>query len=143
MTDMYKNHEGYADPTAGKALSRVMRENKMKQNKHYSKHKIKKVYVASKYKGDVDSNVNDAINYCRLVISQGYMPIASHLLYPQILDDENPKERKLGLKFGLALLRICDEVWVFGSLSQGMEGEIKEAKRLNKKIKFIKEGLQV
>ena len=61
------------------------------------------------------------------------MPVASHLLYPQILNDSNPRERELGLMFGLALLAICDEIWVFtegGEISSGMAKEIEEAKRL-------------
>ena len=44
---------------------------------------------------------------CRRVIDEGYMPVASHLLYPQILNDNDPNERDLGLLFGLALLRIA------------------------------------
>ena len=64
------------------------------------------------------------------------MPIASHLLYPQMLNDSDPQERELGMDFGLALLACCDEVWVFGKPSPGMEREITEAKRLNKPIQY-------
>ena len=67
------------------------------------------------------------------------MPIASHLLYPQILDDNKPAERELGLSFGLALLQMCDEVWVFGKVTKGMAGEIEEAKRLKKQIRYFEE----
>lgn len=67
------------------------------------------------------------------------MPIASHLLYPQILNDNNPAERELGLSFGLALLQMCDEVWVFGKVSKGMTSEIEEAKRLKKQIRYFEE----
>jgi hypothetical protein len=41
--------------------------------------------------------------------------------------------------FGLALLKLCDEVWVFGSISSGMAQEIEEAKRLNKKVTYFEE----
>lgn len=133
--NIYRNIEGYYDPTAGEALGRIMKEKHRKSDKHR-----RKVYVASKYKGDVDANVKATIGYSRDVIEKGYMPVVSHLMYPQILDDNNPKERELGLLFGLALLRVCDEVWVFGEVSEGMALEIKEAKRLQKRIKFIKEG---
>ena len=67
------------------------------------------------------------------------MPIASHLLYPQILNDNTPAERELGLSFGLALLQMCDEVWVFGKVSKGMTSEIEEAKRLKKQIRYFEE----
>ena len=93
--------------------------------------------MASKYAGDVDANVEAAIGYCRRVIEAGYMPIASHLLYPQILNDDDSKEREIGLMFGLALLRLCDEVWVFGPVSPGVSREIDEAKRLKKRLRFF------
>lgn len=136
---MYKNNEGYADPTAGSAMSRIMKEYRQKQKKRYADKNRKKIYVASKYAGDVDTNVASAITYCRRVIDEGYMPIASHLLYPQILNDNIPKERELGLMFGLALLRTCDEMWVFGSVTSGVAREIEEAKRLKKQIKYFEE----
>ncbi len=100
---------------------------------------MKKVYVVSRYAGDVQANVKAAVNFCRKVIDAGYMPIASHLLYPQMLDDSNPAQRSLGLTFGLELLKLCDEVWVFGSVSLGMLIEIEEAKQLNKKIVYFEE----
>ena len=136
---MYRNNEGYADPTAGSAMSQIMKEYRQKQKKRYADKNRRKVYVASKYAGDVDVNVTAAITYCRYVIDEGYMPVASHLLYPQILNDSNPNERDLALLFGLALLRMCDEVWVFGTVSPGVAQEIEEAKRLKKRIRYFEE----
>ena len=137
---MYRNSEGYADPTAGAAMRQMMKEYRQRQKQHYADKNRRKVYVASRYAGDVEANVKAAIRYCRLVIDRGYMPIASHLLYPQILRDDDPVERELGLLFGLALLRDCDEVWVFGEVSPGVAREIEEAKRLQKRIRFMEEG---
>lgn len=137
---MYRNSEGYADPTAGAAMRQMMKEYRQRQKQHYADKNRRKVYVASRYAGDVDTNVKAAIRYCRLVIDRGYMPIASHLLYPQILRDDDPVERELGMLFGLALLRDCDEVWVFGEVSPGVAREIEEAKRLQKRIRFVEEG---
>ena len=136
---MYRNKEGYVDPTAGSALSHMMKEYQQKQKKRYADKTRRKVYVASRYAGDVAANTAAAIGYCRRVIQDGYMPIASHLLYPQILNDNNPAERELGLSFGLALLQMCDEVWVFGKVSKGMTSEIEEAKRLKKQIRYFEE----
>ena len=137
---MYRNSEGYADPTAGAAMRQMMKEYRQRQKQHYADKNRRKVYVASRYAGDVDTNVKNAIRYCRLVIDRGYMPIASHLLYPRILRDDDPVERELGMLFGLALLRDCDEVWVFGKVSPGVAREIEEAKRLQKRIRFVEEG---
>ena len=141
---MYKNNEGYADPTAGIAIGQVMneyrrecRENSQRQTELKER---PKVYIVSRYAGDVDNNVKAAIRYCRFAIDKKKMPIAAHLLYPQIVDDNNPTEREIGTMYGLALLAMCDEVWCFGkALSTGMEQEIKEAKHLGKPIKYFDE----
>lgn len=137
---MYKNSEGYADPTAGAAMSRVMKEYREQQKQRYADKNRRKIYVASRYSGDVDANVAAAIRYCRHVIDAGHMPIASHLLYPRILNDDNPNERELGLLFGLSLLRLCDEAWVFGAVSPGVAREIEEAERLKKRLRYFKEA---
>ena len=141
---MYKNNEGYADPTAGIALGRVMKEYRKERREIWRKQtELKerpKVYIVSRYAGDVEKNVASAIRYCRFAIDKKKMPIAAHLLYPQIVDDNNPDEREIGTMYGLALLALCDEVWCFGeTLSAGMEQEIKEAKRLGKPIKYFTE----
>lgn len=141
---MFKNSEHYADPTAGEAISNVMKEyrkqQKEKWNRQYALKHRKRVYVVSKYAGDIEGNVARARQYCRQVIDAGFMPIASHLHYPEILEDADPTEREMGLMFGLALLKLCDEVWCFvtdDGVSTGMQAEIEEAKRLKKKIKYM------
>ena len=137
---MHRNFEGYSDPTAAIAVGNLMREyrqeQKAKWRRQYEIKNRKKIYVASKYAGDVEANAKAAVGYCRYVISRKCIPIASHLLYPQMLDDGNPKERELGLSFGLALIRLCDEVWVYGESSPGMKQEITEASRLGKPIQY-------
>ena len=132
---MYRNSEGYRDPTAGVALSRVMREHNRTHRRCAVRHR-KMVYVASRYAGDIPANTAAAVRCCRQVIDEGFMPIASHLLYPQMLKDDDPEERELGLAFGLALLGMCDEVWVYGEPSPGMNHEIQEAKRLGKPVRY-------
>lgn len=134
---MYKNSEGYIDPTAGAAVSQVMKEYRKKQRRLFAAKNRKKIYVASKYAGDIATNTEAAIGYCRKVIEQGFMPVASHLLYPQILNDSDTQERELGLAFGLALLALCDAVWVFGDVSAGVSKEIETAKRLGKPLRYF------
>lgn len=99
---MSRNSEGYSDPTAAMAVGNLMREYKQKQRtkwrRQYEMKNRKRIYVASKYVG---KNVAAAIGYCKYVISQNCIPIASHLLYPQMLDDNDLNERELGLMFGL------------------------------------------
>lgn len=139
---LYRNAGKYYDPTAGKALSKVMKEHQQAEREKWQrlfefKHRPK-VYVVSRYAGDVEANTAAAVHYCRYVIEKRCIPVASHLLYPQMLNDNDTAERELGLMFGLALLTICDEVWCFGvEQSPGMVQEIKEAKRLNKRVRFF------
>ncbi len=144
---MYKNHEGYSDPTAGAAMSQVMKEYRQKQRAIYrTQAEIKNrplVYIVSKYAGDIEKNTAAAVQYARFAIDKKRIPVASHLLYPLILDDANPQQRELGLLFGQALLALCEEVWVFGTEhSSGMQAEIHEARRLKKRIRFYNERLE-
>lgn len=77
---------------------------------------------------------------CRYAIHQGHTPIAVHLLYPQMLDDNNPEERETGLQLGHRILEVCDELWCCGSrISSGMAREITEAQRLGIPIRQIGE----
>lgn len=145
---MYKNFEGYDDPTAGAAIRSVMKEYRNEQRKIWRREtEIKerpKVYIVSPYAGDVDANVKNAVTYCRFAINKKKIPIASHLLYPQMLNDSIPEEREIGTLYGLSLLAICDEIWCFGDeLSPGMEKEIKEAKRLRKRIRYFPKEVTV
>lgn len=138
---MYKNSEGIADPTAGRAISKVMKEYKAEQREKFRRldeiKNRKKVYVISKYAGDIEKNIKAAQENCRFVIERKCIPVASHLLYPQLLDmasdgTETEEARELGTQFGLALLAVCDEAWIFPngqSLSDGMKREIQECIR--------------
>ena len=102
---------------------------------------MKTVYLASPFRGDYKRNQKFARKALRYAILHNTIPLAPHLLYPQVLDDNNPRERKLGLRLGLALIPLCDEVWVMGdTITEGMRGEINTAKDLRIPIRFIKEG---
>ena len=99
----YRNSEKYADPTAGEAMNIMLEQKKQQEEQKrrmYERIHRPKVYIVSKYAGDIEANTAAAVRYCRFAIEQGYMPIASHLLYPQILNDNDPDERELGLMFG-------------------------------------------
>lgn len=117
------NSEGYYDPTAYEAMSAVEKEERALRAFRPI------VYICSPYAGEIEKNVKAAQEYSRFAVEKGYIPIAPHLLFPQFLNDANPKERQLGLFFGNALMSKCSEVWVFGShISAGMEAEINRAK---------------
>ena len=130
----YKNAEGYADPTAFGALCAIEKEEKALRAFRPI------VYICSPYAGDVERNTAAARRYSRFAVEAGYIPIAPHLLFPQFLDDNKPKERELGLFFGNAILSKCAEMWVFGDrISEGMEAEIKRATWKGHRIRYFSE----
>lgn len=128
------NSEGYYDPTTYEALSSI-------ENEERSLRAFRPiVYICSPYAGDVETNVQKARRYCRFAVDKGYIPIAPHLLFTQFLNDDNPKERQLGIFFGNAVMSKCSEVWVFGEhISNGMEAEIKRAKWKNYQLRYFNE----
>lgn len=96
------------------------------------------VYIASPYAGDVVANTQFAIRCCLYAIRQGCTPVAPHLLYPQMLDDSEPKQRAIALKLGHRLLSVCQEVWACGSrISSGMAGEIALAETLCIPVRYF------
>ena len=133
-----RNSEGYKDPTAYEALSSLERE---EQSALRAFRPI--VYIYSPYAGDTSRNVAAARRYSRFAVESGYIPIAPHLLFPQFLNDGDPKERELGLFFGNALMSKCSEVWVFGdTISNGMEAEVKRARWKNYRLRYFTEELE-
>ena len=125
------NSEGYYDPTAYEALTRIERESKKMLFRPL-------VYICSPYSGNVEENVKKAREHCRFVLNSGCIPIAMHLLLPQFMDDNNPKERDLALFIDLVIMGKCQEVWVFGDrISDGMAIEIAKAKKRGQGVKYF------
>lgn len=97
---------------------------------------MKLIYVAPPYAGDVKRNLEYAKAVCRVVMDSGHAFFAPHLLYPGLLDDSVPQERRLDMDMGLAVLVRYDELWVFGdTVSPGMRMEMGEAERLGVPIR--------
>lgn len=133
----YKNAEGYPDPTAFGAFCSIEKEEKALRAFRPL------VYICSPYAGDIETNTAAARRYCRFAVEAGYIPIAPHLLFPQFLNDSDPKEREMGLFFGNALLSKCAEMFVFGSrISEGMEAEIKRATWKGHRIRYFTESCE-
>ena len=99
---------------------------------------MKLVYICSPYAGEVERNVRFTQEVCRYAISQNCAPVAVHLLYPQLLDDMVPEERKIGIQMGIRVLLACEELWLCGSrISTRMLYELKEAERLDKPVRRV------
>ena len=87
------------------------------------------VIIESPYAGDVEANVayaKKAVNDCT---RRGEPSYASHLFYPQILDDNNPEQRDLGIEFGLAIgsHAVKTVVYIDRGITPGMEYGIQRA----------------
>lgn len=131
------NAEGYYDPTTYEALSAIEAEEKALRAFRPI------VYICSPYAGNIEANIAAAQKYSRHAVDIGYIPITPHLLFPQFMNDTDPKERELGLFFGNALMSKCSEVWVFGStISTGMEAEIKRARWKNYRLRYFNENCE-
>ncbi len=130
------NQEGYPDPTSFEALTNVADAAKATAYRPL-------VYVCSPYAGDTERNSDAARKYSRFAFDKGNIPITPHLLYPQILDDENPKERNYARHINYVLLGFCQELWVFGTkVTSGMAHEIGIAKKRRMKIRYFNELMQ-
>jgi len=131
------NAEGYYDPTAYKAMINIIKEEKA----FFAFKPV--VYICSPYAGDVETNVKAAQRYSRFAVDSGYLPIAPHLLFPQFMDDGLGEDRQTAMFMNLVLLSKCVQLWVFGSVrSEGMQQEIKWAKRRHMTIRHFTEELE-
>lgn len=96
------------------------------------------IYVCSPYGGQ-EENYETAKRYGKYVIDRGHMAIIPHTMLHGVVDDRITEQRTNALALGKQLMTLCDEVWVFGqNVTCGMEGEINEAVRTGKPIKYIK-----
>ena len=78
---------------------------------------MKRVIVESPYAGSTEQEVSENVDYARrcllACLRRGEAPLASHLLYTQVLDDNVAEERKMGIAAGLAWLHVADAAVVY------------------------------
>lgn len=100
------------------------------------------VYIASPYAGGdaaiIAVNLQFAKDACHYAITEGRTPFAPHLLYTQLLPDDDPESRLKGIGMGMEFLPFCTELWVCGSvISRGMGMEIEQARELGIRIRNV------
>ena len=100
-----------------------------------------RVFICSRYAGDIEHNVRVAQALCRMAVEAGLAPFAPHLHFTQFLDDTDPAQREIGISLGLRFMEVCDVVWVYlgEGVSGGMRREIEHARRLAKPIVLLRE----
>ena len=98
---------------------------------------MKNVYICSPLGGrracapDFAANLENAKRYAKYALECGAAPVVPHF-FAEILDDNDPEQRELGMRAGLSLIWNCDECWVFGErITEGMSKEIRFAQKLN------------
>ena len=100
---------------------------------------MKKVYICAPLGGDVEGKLERVKRYTRYALMCGTAPVVPHF-YALCLNDDNQKEREIGLAAGLGMLWFCDELWVFGqTVTEGMKQEIQFCKHLNIKTRYVSE----
>jgi len=87
---------------------------------------------------DVTENVAYARDCMADSLARGEAPFASHLLYPQVLDDYDPTQRLLGITAGLAWAARSHATVVYTDrgISSGMAMGIELATQLGHPIEY-------
>lgn len=88
------------------------------------------IYVCSPLAGEIAKNIQLARTYSETVSKIGGVPFAPHIT--EMFDDQIPKQREMGISYGIDLLKRADELWIFGNrISSGMMNEIAVAKKID------------
>lgn len=103
---------------------------------------MKKIFVCSPYRGNVEENMKLAKFVARILVNASYIPVVPHLYFPQFLDDKDKYERIQGIKLGTELMRECDGLWLVGTtITNGMEYELGIAKEIQIPVTMYDEKL--
>ena len=100
------------------------------------------VIIESPFKGRTPAEEAENIEYARKAMRdslyRGEAPFASHLLYPQMLDDANEHERRMGIEAGLLIGRSADRTVVYTDrgISPGMKQGIKRAEDEGRPVEY-------
>ena len=99
-----------------------------------------RVIIESPFAGNVRENIEYARKCLLDSLKRKEFPIASHLLYTQVLEDTNELERELGITAGLEWGKFAKKTVVYTDLgiSKGMEYGIAQAVKWEREIEYRK-----
>lgn len=86
-------------------------------------------------------NITIARQACRFAVMQGHNPYASHLFFPQFLNDADPEERDWGIRCGLKWASHAAEAWFILTelgMSNGMNQALIRHHNDNRTIRWFK-----
>lgn len=95
---------------------------------------MKCIIIESPYAGEVAENTQ-YLNQCiRDSLGRGEAPFASHAIYPNALDEENPDERKQGIRAGFEWWPAAELIAFYTDRgwSEGMKAALARAVALGK-----------
>ena len=99
---------------------------------------MKKIFICSPYRGNIEENAKKAVYYAGIVAKTGNVPVVPHIYFLIFLDENNPNERMTGIEMGLELMDVCDEVYVFGfNITEGMKFELEHARKTRKPVRLF------
>jgi hypothetical protein len=90
------------------------------------------VIVESPFSGDMEANRQYAIRACVDCLNRQEVPYASHLFFPQFLDELEPDQRKLGIAAGYAMWKAASKIVFY--VDRGWSGGMRLA--LDRAIRF-------
>ncbi|MPV50144.1 hypothetical protein GCG21_09020 [Pseudactinotalea sp. HY160] len=96
------------------------------------------VIIESPYAGNVQANIDYAREAMKDSLDRGEAPMLSHLLYTQVLDDDDPAERALGIQAGFAWRAAAQATIVYTDLglTPGMRAGVTDALRRGQNIEY-------
>lgn len=103
-----------------------------------------RVLIESPFAGPTPADIERNVAYARAAVmdclSRGEAPYASHLFFiqPGVLDDTDPKQRKLGIEAGLLWGDAAEKTVVYTDrgTSSGMRYGIDRANRVGRPVEF-------
>ena len=84
--------------------------------------------VESPFSGDMERNRQYAIRACVDCLKRGEVPYASHLFFPQFLNELAPEQRELGLTAGYAMWNVATKIVLYCDLGKS-GGMLRAAER--------------
>lgn len=103
---------------------------------------MRRVILESPFRGSTPEETEKNKAYARDCmmdsLRRGESPLASHLLWPGILDDAKPEERALGIEAGLAWGPVAEMTVVYmdRGMSPGMRHGIERAAKERRPIQY-------
>lgn len=86
---------------------------------------MKLVYIAHPVSGDVPRNLMQGREFVQRAYMADVAPLAPWITGCEVLDDNDPVQREIGLLCDETTVTRCDEIWLCGPrVSEGMKREL-------------------